>query len=97
MLKTQLSTSPILSFPQFNSGADNFTLYTDASSIGIGVVLEQGGKVIAYASRALTAAEKLYSTMQKECLAMCQQTKGGRIGGARGAIGPHFSTNSIVL
>ena len=75
MLKTHLSTAPILSFPQFNCGADNFTLYTDASSVGIGAVLEQSGKVIAYASRALTAAEKQYSTIQKECLAIVYATK----------------------
>ena len=46
-----------------------FLLQTDASAIGLGVVLEQGGHVIAYASRALTQSEKQYSTIQKECLA----------------------------
>ena len=75
MLKTHLSTAPILSFPQFNCGADNFTLYTDADSVGIGAVLEQSGKIIAYANRALTAAEKQYSTIQKECLAIVYATK----------------------
>ena len=42
-LKNQLSTAPILSFPQFDSNADNFSLYTDASSVGLGAVLEQSG------------------------------------------------------
>ena len=30
-LKNQLFTEPILSVPQFDSNADNFSLYTDAS------------------------------------------------------------------
>jgi len=64
-----------LSFPQFDSNADNFSLYTDASLVGVGAVLEQSGKVIAYASRSLTQAERQYSTIQKECLAIVYATK----------------------
>jgi len=74
-LKTRLSTAPILSFPQFDSNADNFSLYTDASSVGVGAVLEQSSKVIVYASRSLTQAERQYSTIQKECLAIVYATK----------------------
>ena len=51
------------------------SLYTDASSVGVGAVLEQSGKVIAYASRSLTKAERQYSTIQKECLAIVYATK----------------------
>ena len=74
-LKHQLSTASILSFPQFDSNADNLSLHTDASSVGLGAVLEQSDKVIVYASRSLTPAERQYSTIQKECLAIVYATK----------------------
>ena len=74
-LKTRLSTAPILSYPQFDSNADDFSLYTDASSVGVGAVLEQSGKIIAYASRSLTKAERQYSTIQRECLSIVYATK----------------------
>ena len=74
-LKNRLSTAPILSFSQFDSDADDFSLYTDASTVGVGTVMEQSGKVIAYASRSLTQAERQCSTIQKECLAIVYATK----------------------
>ena len=45
-------------------------MQTDASSVGVGAVLEQGDRAIAYASRALNQAEQQYSVIQKECLAI---------------------------
>ena len=68
-LKSRLTQAPILAFPQFMADAAPFLLQTDASAVGLGTVLEQGGCVIAYASRALTQSEKQYSTIQNECLA----------------------------
>ena len=59
----------ILAFPQFTGDAPPFLLQTDASAVGVGAVLEQGGCVIAYASCTLTKSEQQYSTIQKECLA----------------------------
>ena len=68
-LKDKLTQAPILAFPQFTADAPPFLLQTDASAVGVGAVLEQGGCVIAYASRTLTKSEQQYSTIQKECLA----------------------------
>ena len=47
-LKTRLVTAPILTLP---NGTDGFQIYSDASYKGLGCVLIQNGKVIAYASR----------------------------------------------
>ena len=47
-LKQRLTTAPILTLP---SGKEGFVLYSDVSYQGLGCVLMQHGKVIAYASR----------------------------------------------
>ncbi|GJR09019.1 putative reverse transcriptase domain-containing protein [Tanacetum coccineum] len=47
-LKNKFCSAPILALPQ---GAENFIVYCDASHKGLGAVLMQNEKVIAYASR----------------------------------------------
>ena len=42
----------------------------DASPVGFGVLLEQDGKVISYASRALSDVESRYSQTEREMLAI---------------------------
>ena len=74
-LKAKLTTSPILAYPNLGPSASTFELHTDASNNGLGAVLEQDERVIAYASRTLTKSEKNYSVIQKECLAIVYATK----------------------
>ena len=62
--------TPILANPSFDQNADEFVLQTDASAVGLGAVLEQHGHVIAYTSKSLTSAERNYSVIQRECLAI---------------------------
>ena len=47
-LKNRLVTAPILTIP---SGSGGFVVYSDASRQGLGCVLMQPGKVVAYAPR----------------------------------------------
>nr|GEY79755.1 putative reverse transcriptase domain-containing protein [Tanacetum cinerariifolium] len=58
-LKKRLVSAPILTLP-FDSGG--FQIYSDASKKGLGYVLMQHGKVIAYASRQLKPYEVNYPT-----------------------------------
>ena len=66
-LRAQLTTSPVLAQP------DNtmpFDMYCDASGTGLGCVLMQDHRVIAYASRALRNHEKNYPTHDLELAAV---------------------------
>ncbi|GKF82094.1 putative reverse transcriptase domain-containing protein, partial [Tanacetum coccineum] len=59
LLKQKLCSAPILALPK---GSEDFIAYYDASKKGLGAVLMQREKVIAYASRQLKIHEKNYMT-----------------------------------
>ncbi|GJZ13540.1 putative reverse transcriptase domain-containing protein [Tanacetum coccineum] len=59
LLKQKLCSAPILALLE---GSKDFIAYCDASKKGLGVVLMQREKVIAYASRQLKIHEKNYTT-----------------------------------
>ncbi|XP_037480771.1 uncharacterized protein LOC119358225 [Triticum dicoccoides] len=62
-LKRRLVTAPVLAVPISGIG---FTIFCDALKIGLGCVLMQNNKVIAYASRQLKTHEKNYPTHDLE-------------------------------
>lgn len=66
-LKRKLTTAPILTIP---SGSGGFVVYSDASHKGLGCVLMQHGRVIAYASRQLKPYELNYPTHYLELTAI---------------------------
>lgn len=70
--KELLSNAPILAYPDFTK---QFKLTTDASNVAIGSVLSQANRPVAYYSRTLNSAEKNYSTIEKELLAILDSTK----------------------
>ncbi|GJY14754.1 putative reverse transcriptase domain-containing protein [Tanacetum coccineum] len=63
LLKQKLCSAPILALPD---GSEDFIAYCDASIKGLGAVLMQREKVIAYASRQLKIHEKNYTTHDLE-------------------------------
>nr|GEV93155.1 hypothetical protein [Tanacetum cinerariifolium] len=63
LLKQKLCNAQILALPE---GSEKFVVYCDASRKGLGTVLMQGEKVIAYASRQLKIHEKNYTTHDLE-------------------------------
>ncbi|GKA43625.1 reverse transcriptase domain-containing protein [Tanacetum coccineum] len=62
-LKDKLCNAPILALP---NRSEDFVVYCDVSGLGLGCVLIQRGKVIAYASRQLKIHEKNYTTHDLE-------------------------------
>ncbi|KAL0554253.1 hypothetical protein IC582_008170 [Cucumis melo] len=66
-LKQKLVTAPVLTVPD---GSGSFVIYSDASKKGLGCVLMQQGKVVAYASRQLKSHEQNYPTHDLELAAV---------------------------
>jgi len=66
-LKKWLVSAPVVAIPEGNEG---FVVYSDASKKGLGCVLIQKGRVIAYASRQLRPYEENYPTHNLELAAV---------------------------
>ena len=66
-LKEMLVEAPVLTLP---TSSKTYTLYSDASKIGLGSVLMQDRKVVAYASRKLKTYEQNYPTHDLELAAV---------------------------
>jgi hypothetical protein len=73
-LKDHLTTAPVLAQPNIHK---DFDVYCDASRIGLGCVLMQEGRVVAYASRQLKRPEENYPTHDLELAAMVHALKYG--------------------
>ncbi|GJV73436.1 putative reverse transcriptase domain-containing protein [Tanacetum coccineum] len=72
LIKQKLCSAPILALPE---GNEDFIAYCDASIKGLGAVLMQREKVIAYASRQLKIHEKNYTTHDLELGALSVRDK----------------------
>ena len=66
-LKGRLNSAPILALP---NGRDGFVIYSDAPRQGLGYVLMQNDKVIAYATRQLKKHEENYPTHDLKLIAV---------------------------
>ena len=71
-LKKLLTTAPVLAQPDIEKP---FDVYCDASGTGLGCVLMQEGRVIAYASRQLKRHEENYPTHDLELAAVVHALK----------------------
>ncbi|MBJ4159990.1 Ty3/Gypsy family RNase HI domain-containing protein, partial [Salmonella enterica subsp. enterica serovar Typhimurium] len=72
VLKERLTTAPVLVLPDIQR---SFDIYCDASRRGLGCVLMQEGKVVAYASRQLRPHELNYPTHDLELAAVVHALK----------------------
>ena len=71
-LKHLMTLEPVLAFPDFSKP---FIVSTDASKVALGCILKQldsdgNERVIQYGSKTLNAAQRNYSTIERECLAI---------------------------
>lgn len=66
-LKTAMTTTPTLAMPDFDQP---FVIQTDALGDGIGAILTQQGKPLAFLSRSLGITKRSWSTYAREMLAI---------------------------
>ena len=71
-MKRLLTEAPVLAF---YDAKKTVIKECDSSSVGLGAVITQEGRPIAFASHALTATERNYAQIEKECLAIVFATE----------------------
>ena len=75
-VKEALTNAPVLTMPDTAGG--QYEVICDASLVGTGAVLTQGGKPIAYISTKFSPAEKNWSTTEQELYAVINALKNWR-------------------
>ena len=71
-IKAILSSDVLLHYPDHNKP---FHVYTDASNLQLGAIIVQDDRPIAFYSRKLNAAQRNYTTMEKELLSIIETLK----------------------
>lgn len=66
-LKNRLTSAPVLDLPE---GSKGYVIYCDTSRVGLGSILMQHSRVVAYASRQLRKHEQNYPTHDLELAAV---------------------------
>ncbi|CAN6252738.1 unnamed protein product [Urochloa humidicola] len=67
LLKQALVEAPVLAVPDFTK---QFVVETDASDLGFGAVLMQGGHPVSYLNKSVSPKNIALSTYEKECMAV---------------------------
>ena len=71
-IKKIISRETLLAFPDFN---EEFHIYTDASAYQLGAVIMQKDRPLAFYSRKMNAAQRRYTTGEKELLSVVETLK----------------------